>query len=96
MYNKRSSYNYRQFILASECYLHNIQFYLSADLETMTERLHLGYYTCSRLFIADMRRIFNNCKTYNERNTEYYCCAIMLEKFFVTKMKDHHLWIDLN
>lgn len=70
--------------------------YNYADLETMTERLEAGYYSCLRLFIADMRRVFANCKMYNERSTDYFRCAISLEKFFVTKMKDSGLWLEFS
>lgn len=66
------------------------------DFERMILRLNEGYYNCIRLFIADMNRIFNNCKMYNDRNTEYVRCASSLEKFFCGIMKEHKLWIDLN
>lgn len=68
---------------------------MCADLLTMTERLKSGYYSCVRLFIADMRRIFTNCKMYNEKNTDYYRCALALEKFFVGKMRDASIWMEL-
>ena len=64
------------------------------DLETVTERLESGYYSCLRLFIADMKRIFANCKMYNERGTDYFRCAISLEKVFVSKMKENDLWLE--
>lgn len=62
----------------------------------MTQRLNSGYYSCIRLFIADAKRIFNNCKIYNERNTDYVRCAITIEKLFISKMKEHHLWFEIN
>ncbi|XP_060075718.1 histone acetyltransferase KAT2B-like [Ylistrum balloti] len=58
------------------------------DLKTMTERLKNRYYCNKRLFIADMTRIFTNCRAYNKPDTEYYKCANTLEKFFCTKMKE--------
>jgi len=58
------------------------------DLKTMTERLKSRYYVHKRLFIADMTRIFTNCRSYNDPDTEYYKCANVLEKFFSGKMKD--------
>lgn len=61
------------------------------DLKTMTERLKNKYYVSRRLFIADMTRIFTNCKFYNQVETEYYQCAVKLEKFFQTKMKEETL-----
>jgi histone acetyltransferase len=70
--------------------------YLSSDLNTMTSRLKAGYYNCLRLFIADMRRIFNNCKMFNERNSDYVRSASILDKVFIGKMKDLKLWIDFS
>lgn len=58
------------------------------DLKTMTERLKSKYYINKRLFIADLQRIFNNCRAYNGSDTEYYKCANVLERFFWNKMKD--------
>ncbi|CAB0005457.1 unnamed protein product [Nesidiocoris tenuis] len=62
------------------------------DLKTMTERLKSGYYTTRRLFIADMLRIFNNCRTYNHPDTEIYMAACDLDRYFQTKMKENGLW----
>ncbi|XP_014226861.1 histone acetyltransferase KAT2B [Trichogramma pretiosum] len=62
------------------------------DLKTMSERLKSRYYVTRRLFIADMTRIFTNCRLYNGPDTEYYSCANSLEKYFVTKMKESNLW----
>lgn len=42
------------------------------DLKTMGERLKKGYYVTRRLFMADMARIFSNCRFYNSPDTEYY------------------------
>ncbi|XP_004922629.1 histone acetyltransferase KAT2A [Bombyx mandarina] len=62
------------------------------DLRTMGERLKARYYVSKRLFIADMTRIFNNCRLYNSPDTDYYRCANTLEKYFQTKMKEVGLW----
>ncbi|XP_063242704.1 histone acetyltransferase KAT2A isoform X2 [Bacillus rossius redtenbacheri] len=61
------------------------------DLKTMNDRLKAKYYTTRRLFVADMTRIFTNCRLYNSPDTEYYRCATVLEKFFQTLMKEHGL-----
>ncbi|XP_066571801.1 histone acetyltransferase KAT2B isoform X1 [Amia ocellicauda] len=58
------------------------------DLKTMTERLKNRYYTTKKLFMADMQRIFTNCREYNPPESEYYKCANLLEKFFYTKIKE--------
>uniref|UniRef100_A0A8C5C0E9 histone acetyltransferase n=1 Tax=Gadus morhua TaxID=8049 RepID=A0A8C5C0E9_GADMO len=58
------------------------------DLKTMSERLKSRYYATRKLFMADMQRIFTNCREYNPPESEYYKCANLLEKFFYTKLKD--------
>lgn len=63
-----------------------------ADLKTMEERLKSRYYVTRRLFIADMTRIFTNCRLYNSLDTDYYRCANALEKYFQTRMKEIGLW----
>nr|CAD7441630.1 unnamed protein product [Timema bartmani] len=62
------------------------------DVKTMSDRLKAGYYTIRRLFIADMTRIFTNCRLYNSPDTEYYRCATALEKYFQTRMREQGLW----
>ncbi|XP_075163523.1 gcn5 acetyltransferase [Haematobia irritans] len=62
------------------------------DLKTMGERLKKGYYVTRRLFMADMARIFTNCRFYNSPETEYYRCANNLERYFQTKMRELGLW----
>lgn len=54
----------------------------------MTERLKSGYFSSKKLFIADMMRIFTNCRTYNAPDTEYYKCANTVERFFLSKIKE--------
>ena len=61
------------------------------DLKTMTERLKSNYYCNRRLFIADMKRMFANCRAYNAPDTEYFNCAVSLEKYVMTKLRDHGL-----
>uniref|UniRef100_A0A2K5F0S3 Histone acetyltransferase n=1 Tax=Aotus nancymaae TaxID=37293 RepID=A0A2K5F0S3_AOTNA len=52
------------------------------DLKTMSERLKNRYYVSKKLFMADLQRVFTNCKD------EYYKCANILEKFFFSKIKE--------
>jgi len=59
------------------------------DLKTMNDRWKANYYCNKRLFIADMKRMFANCRAYNAPDTEYYNCANALEKYVTTKMRDH-------
>jgi hypothetical protein len=54
----------------------------------MGDRLKNRYYCHKKLFMADINRIFTNCRSYNKPDTEYYKCANVTEKFFLTKWKD--------
>ncbi|KAJ1554539.1 histone acetyltransferase [Nowakowskiella sp. JEL0078] len=38
-------------------------------------------------FVTDVRKIFNNCRVYNEDGTPYFKCATKLEKFFNERLK---------
>ena len=64
------------------------------DLQMVGERLRDGYYSCVRLFRADMRRVFSNCRQFNERGSDFYRCAVALEKFFTAKMAEAGLETD--
>lgn len=57
----------------------------------MTDRLKNRYYVHKKLFIADMTRIFTNCRSYNKPDTEYYKCANTMERFFNNKLKEFGL-----
>lgn len=61
------------------------------DLRTMSERLKTKYYCSKKLFVADMQRIFSNCRAYNAADTEYVRYANTLEKFFMNKIKEYSL-----
>ncbi|XP_014664151.1 PREDICTED: histone acetyltransferase KAT2A-like isoform X2 [Priapulus caudatus] len=58
------------------------------DLKTIQERLKTRYYTNKKIFMADMHRIFSNCRSYNAPDTEYYRCANTLEKFFMNRCRE--------
>ena len=58
----------------------------------MGDRLKMRYYGHRKLFIADMSRIFSNCRHYNEPDTEYVKSANALEKYYIAKMKDAGAW----
>lgn len=61
------------------------------DLKTVGERLERGYYKTRRLFMADMARMFSNCRSFNAPNTDYYRCATTLERFYLNKMRQFGL-----
>lgn len=57
------------------------------DLQTMQNRLDEGWFYVTReIFIADMKRMVENCKTYNGKGHYVTDCAIQLEKAFMNKI----------
>ncbi|KAL5242311.1 hypothetical protein ACI65C_009721 [Semiaphis heraclei] len=62
------------------------------DLSTISKRLAAGYYVSRKLFIADMRRMFSNCKLFNQEDSYWADCAVELERLFQIKMKEIQLW----
>uniref|UniRef100_A0A4W4EI56 Bromodomain PHD finger transcription factor n=1 Tax=Electrophorus electricus TaxID=8005 RepID=A0A4W4EI56_ELEEL len=57
------------------------------DLSTMEERLLKRYYSKLTEYVADMTKIFDNCRYYNPSDSPFYQCAEVLETFFVQKLK---------
>ncbi|KAG8201993.1 hypothetical protein JTE90_027462 [Oedothorax gibbosus] len=57
------------------------------DLKIMSERLTKRYYTSEKLFMADMQRLINNCKSFNAPTSEYYKQACVLETSKITNIK---------
>uniref|UniRef100_H3D9E3 Bromodomain PHD finger transcription factor n=1 Tax=Tetraodon nigroviridis TaxID=99883 RepID=H3D9E3_TETNG len=57
------------------------------DLSTMEERLQRREYVKLTEFVADMTKIFDNCRYYNPSDSPFYQCAEVLENFFVQKLK---------
>lgn len=58
-----------------------------SDLSTMEERLQRREYVKLTEFVADMTKIFDNCRYYNPSDSPFYQCAEVLENFFVQKLK---------
>uniref|UniRef100_A0A1B0DIL2 Uncharacterized protein n=1 Tax=Phlebotomus papatasi TaxID=29031 RepID=A0A1B0DIL2_PHLPP len=57
------------------------------DLVKVEERIDTKWYTTLSQFIADMTKIFDNCRYYNPKESPFYKCAESLEAFFVQKIK---------
>ncbi|XP_064180343.1 nucleosome-remodeling factor subunit BPTF [Anguilla rostrata] len=57
------------------------------DLATMEDRAQKRYYSKLTEFVADMTKIFDNCRYYNPSDSPFYQCAEVLESFFVQKLK---------
>ena len=63
------------------------------DLKTLESNVNSKTYSTRKEFIADVLRVFSNCRQYNSPETEYFKCANTLEKLFQNKMKDLGLWV---
>ncbi|XP_031372980.1 histone acetyltransferase GCN5 isoform X2 [Punica granatum] len=58
------------------------------DLKTMSKRVESErYYVTLEMFIADVKRMFANARTYNSPETIYYKCATRLEAHFQSKVQ---------
>ncbi|KAF2278014.1 histone acetyltransferase GCN5 [Westerdykella ornata] len=65
------------------------------DLSTMEEKLYQGAYTTVKDFVADLKLIFSNCRRYNDAATVYAKCAVRLEKYMWSLIKEIPEWHDL-
>ena len=51
-----------------------------SDLKTMSKRVESEmYYVTFEMFVADVKRMFHNARTYNAPETIYYKCATRYE-----------------
>ncbi|KAL9435993.1 hypothetical protein AB3S75_022121 [Citrus x aurantiifolia] len=58
------------------------------DLRTMSKRVDSEqYYVTFEMFVADVKRMFANARTYNSPDTIYYKCATRLEAHFQSKVQ---------
>ncbi|CAL1369783.1 unnamed protein product [Linum trigynum] len=58
------------------------------DLKTMLKRVESEqYYVTFDMFVADVKRMFANARTYNSPDTIYYKCATRLESHFQSKVQ---------
>ncbi|KAJ6773801.1 hypothetical protein OIU79_017287 [Salix purpurea] len=58
------------------------------DLKTMLKRVESEqYYVTLEMFIADVKRMCHNARTYNSPDTIYYKCATRLEAHFQSKVQ---------
>ncbi|XP_047143323.1 nucleosome-remodeling factor subunit BPTF isoform X2 [Hydra vulgaris] len=57
------------------------------DLQTMSTKLRDNSYSTLTDFVADVSRIFDNCRYYNPADSSFYRCAEVLENYFVQKLK---------
>ncbi|KFG78265.1 histone acetyltransferase GCN5 [Metarhizium anisopliae] len=65
------------------------------DLSTMEERLIHDSYHAPRDFFDDLKLVFSNCRQYNDATTVYNKCAVRLEKYMWSLIKEVPEWFDL-
>ncbi|KAJ6219090.1 hypothetical protein RDWZM_004902 [Blomia tropicalis] len=70
-------------------YQHLIRFPM--DLKTIGERIDDRYYRNLRMFDCDVRRIFNNCRLFNDAESDYCRCCDDLEKYYIKVLADSGL-----
>lgn len=62
-------------------------FNLLSDLQKIESKINSRAYEKLSEFIADMTKIFDNCRFYNPKESPFYRCAESLEGYFVQKLK---------
>ncbi|KAK3898890.1 histone acetyltransferase gcn5 [Staphylotrichum tortipilum] len=65
------------------------------DLSTVEERLEHDSYAAPKDLVADLKLIFSNCRQYNDATTVYTKCAVKLEKYMWTLIKEIPEWYEL-
>lgn len=65
------------------------------DLSTVEDRLEHDYYLAPKDLVSDLKLIFNNCRQYNDATTVYSKCAVKLEKYMWSLIKEIPEWYDL-
>ncbi|KAI5917604.1 histone acetyltransferase GCN5 [Camillea tinctor] len=65
------------------------------DLSTIEERLESDYYAAPKDLVNDLKLIFDNCRLYNDASTSYHKCAVKLEKYMWSLIKEIPEWYTL-
>ena len=59
------------------------------DLSTIDKRIRKGnWYQSKQMLYADLMRMVNNCKLYNDASSPYYECAVHMEEFMSNLFSD--------
>jgi histone acetyltransferase len=65
------------------------------DLSTVEERLERDFYAAPKDLVDDLKLVFGNCRQYNDATTVYNKCAVRLEKYMWSLVKEIPEWFDL-
>ncbi|ORZ14175.1 hypothetical protein BCR42DRAFT_418214 [Absidia repens] len=85
--NHASSWPFRQPVNADEVSDYYQVIRNPMDLATLEQNVELFVYTSMDDFVADVQKIFDNCRTYNPEGTNYAKCATILEKYFYERLQ---------
>lgn len=67
------------------------------DLQTMRGKLNQGnYYINLELFVADLRRMMDNCRVYNSPDTPYFKLANKMDAFLDGYLDSHVQFHDVS
>ncbi|KAK0753543.1 histone acetyltransferase GCN5-like protein [Schizothecium vesticola] len=66
------------------------------DLTTVEERLERDSYSTPKELVDDLKLVFKNCRQYNDATTVYTKCAVKLEKYMFSLIKEVPEWYDLD
>ncbi|OJD18785.1 hypothetical protein AJ78_01192 [Emergomyces pasteurianus Ep9510] len=62
------------------------------DLSTVEEKLERDDYAAPKELVHDLKLIFSNCRQYNDATTVYAKCAVKLEKYMWSLIKEIPEW----
>lgn len=65
------------------------------DLSTIEDKLEHDFYAAPKDMVNDLKLIFSNCRQYNDASTVYTKCAVKLEKYMWTLIKEIPEWFEL-
>ncbi|KAH6706383.1 histone acetyltransferase GCN5-like protein [Leptodontidium sp. 2 PMI_412] len=65
------------------------------DLSMVEEKLHQDQYLTPKSLVDDLKLIISNCRKYNDATTVYTKCAVKLEKYMWSLIKDIPEWHEL-
>jgi len=65
------------------------------DLSTMDDKLGHDLYANPKELVRDLKLIFSNCRRYNDASTVYSKCAVRLEKYMWSLIKEIPEWFEL-
>lgn len=65
------------------------------DLSTMEEKLERDAYATPKDLVDDLKLVVNNCRQYNDSTTVYNKCAVRLEKYMWSLIKETPEWYEL-